>query len=69
MKVNHIYVIEVMYANGFTEVFDDIESYETICDGLIFRLNHANSDVRTMIPVAQVIRIGKVKSTGKDTSI
>jgi len=69
MKVNHIYVIEVMYTNGLTEVFDDIESYETICDGLIFRLNHVNSDVRTMIPVNQVIRIGKVKSARKGNSV
>ncbi len=55
-----MYEIEVMYANGSVEVFDDVERYDPICDGLIFRIVHANCDVRTMIPVNQVIRIGKV---------
>lgn len=61
-----MYEIEVMYANGSIEVFDDIETYETICDGLIFRLYHADSDVRTMIPVSQVMRIGKVNPAAKE---
>lgn len=55
-----MYVIEVMYTNGSVERFDGIENYEAICNGLIFKLYHVNSDLCTMIPVNQVIRIGKV---------
>ena len=56
-----MYVIEVKYANGETERFDNIESYAAVCNGLIFKLYHADSDLCTMIPINQVIRIGKVK--------
>lgn len=56
-----MYVVEVMYTNGSTERFDNIETYAAICNGLIFKLRHADSDLCTMIPVNQVIRIGKVK--------
>ena len=56
-----MYVIEVKYANGETERFDNIESYTSVCSGLIFKLYQADSDLCTMIPINQVIRIGKVK--------
>lgn len=56
-----MYIIEVKYANGETERFDNIEKYVAVCNGLIFKLYHADSDLCTMIPVNQVNRIGKVK--------
>lgn len=56
-----MYVIEVRYANGEIERFDNIEKYTAVCNGLIFKLYHADSDLCTMIPVNQVIRIGKIK--------
>lgn len=58
-----MYEIEVIYANGSVEVFNNIETYDVICNGLIFKLTHADSDIYTMIPVNQVIRIGKVRDT------
>lgn len=64
-----MYEIEVMYTNGSTEIFDHIEKYETVCDGLIFKLYHTDSDIRTMIPVSQVIRIGKVNPARKKDTV
>lgn len=61
-----MYEIEVMYANGSIEIFDHIEKYEVVCNGLIFKLYYTNSDIRTMIPVSQVIRIGKINPIAKE---
>lgn len=56
-----MYVIEVMYANGEIEIFDNVADYRVICDGKIFKIEQTTSNVFTMIPTNQVIRIGRVR--------
>lgn len=43
-----MYIIEVKYTNGETERFDNIEKYVAVCNGLIFKLYHADSDISVL---------------------